>query len=61
MVEALTDRDMSPDRLLGPVIDGPDLDGVDTPIHPSEVLHRTAGVQHMLTKQKNYRDSEAVA
>ena len=56
----ITDRDMSPDPLWGPVIDGPDLDGVDTPTHPSEVLHRTTGVEHMLTKQENYRDPEAM-
>ena len=57
----ITDRDMSPDSLWGPVINGPDLDGVDTPSHPLEVLHRKTGVEHMLTKQENYRDPEAMA
>ena len=38
-----------------------ELDGMDTPTHPSEVLHRTTGVEHMLTKQENYRDPEAMA
>ena len=57
----ITDRDMSPDPLWGPVIDGPDLDDVDTPTPPSEVLHRKTGMEHMLTKQKNCRDPEAMA
>ena len=38
-----------------------ELDGVDTPTHPSEELHRKTGVEHMLTKQENYRDPEAMA
>ena len=32
-------------------------DGVDTPAQPSEAL----GVEHMLTKQENYRDPEVMA
>ena len=32
-------------------------DGVDTPTQPSEAL----GVEHMLTKQENYRDPEVLA
>ena len=31
-------------------------DGVDTPTQPSEAL----GVEHMLTKQENYRDPEVL-
>ena len=58
----ITDRDMSPDPLWGPVIDGPDLDGVDTPpTHRRYCIDRKTGVELMLTKQENYRDPEAVA